>query len=200
MGSDGPSHVRVRNDEPEHDGQAENDEGLGIRVSAPGVEVDHERGEHERRRRQHPVQGVELPLAGEVRRKERQHEETCIPRQPNWLLVGEAGSEACDLDRDGCGHGEDERLEPAAELTRRLVVTAQNELLPQPAAVLARELPGKTVEVPEPLHGDQERLVRCQAGRVQLGDLVAKMILELVDVVTVDARSVGDVGPPLCDL
>ena len=143
---------------------------------------------------------VELPLASEVRGKERQHEETGVPRQPGRLLVGEAGSEACDLDRDGRGHGEDERLEPAARRARRLVVIAQDELLPQPAAVLACELPGQAVEVPQPFHGDQERLVGREAGRVQLGDLVAKMILELVDVVAVHARSVGDVGAPLCNL
>ncbi len=144
--------------------------------------------------------GVELPSASEVRGEKRQHEQTGVPRQPGRLLVGEAGSEACDLDRDGRSHGEDERLEPAAGRARRLVVTAQDELLPQSAAVLACELPGQGVEVPHPLHGDQERLVGCEAGRVQLGDLVAKMILQLVDVVAVDARGVRDVGPPLCDL
>ena len=115
-------------------------------------------------------------------------------------VVGEAGSEACDLDRDGRGHGEDERLEPAAGRARRLVLTAQDELLPQSAAVLACELPGQVVEVAHPFHGDQERLVGCEADRVQLGDLVAKMILQLVDVVAVDARGVCDVRPPLCDL
>ena len=186
--------------EPERNGQAEDDEGLGIRVLTPRVEVDHERGEHERHRRQHPLPDVELPSAGEVRREERQHEQTRVPRQPGRLLVGEAGGETCDLDRDGRGHSEDKRLEPAAGCARRLVVTAQDQLLPQSAAVLACELPGKRVEVPHPLHGDQERLIGCEAGRVQLGDLVAKMILQLIDVVAVDARGVGDVRPPFCDL
>ena len=92
--------------------------------------------------------GVELPLASEVRGKERQHEQTGVPRQPGRLLVGEAGSEACDLDRDGRGHGEDERLEPAAGRARRLVVTAQDELFPESAAVLACELSGQAVDVP----------------------------------------------------
>ena len=144
--------------------------------------------------------GVELPLAGEVRGKKRQHEETGVPRQPGWLLVGEAGSEACDLDRDGRGHGECERREPAAGHARRLVVTAPEKLLPEPATVLACELSGQAVDVPQPFHGDQEPLVRCEAGRVQLGDLVTKMILQLVDVAAVDARCAFDVGPPLCDL
>ena len=177
------------------------DEDLGVRVRTPRVEVDHERSEHERCRHQHPLPDVELPLAGEVRGKKRQHDQADVPRQPGRLLVvGEAGSEACDLDRDGRGHGEGERHEPAAGGARRLVLTAQHELFPEPAAVLACELPGQVVQVAHPFHGHQERLVGREADRVQLGDLVAKMILQLVDVVAVDARSVGDVGPPFCDL
>ena len=66
--------------------------------------------------------------------------------------------------------------------------------------MLACELPGQVVQVAHPFHGDQERLVGREADRVQLGDLVAKMILQLVDVVAVDARSIGDVVTPLCDL
>ena len=66
--------------------------------------------------------------------------------------------------------------------------------------MLACELPGQGVEVPHPLHGNEERLVGCEAGRVQLGDLVAKMSLELVDVAAVDGRGLRDVGPPLGDL
>ena len=107
--SDRAAHVRVGDREPEHDGQMERDENLGVRVRIPRVEVDHERSEHERRRRQHPAPGVELPSAGEVRGEKRQHEQTGVPRQPGRLLVGEAGREACDLDRDGRGQGEDER-------------------------------------------------------------------------------------------
>jgi hypothetical protein len=66
--------------------------------------------------------------------------------------------------------------------------------------VLECELSGQGVEVPHPLHGDQERLIGREAGRVQIGDLVAKMILQLIDVVAVDARGGCDVGPPFCDL
>jgi hypothetical protein len=66
--------------------------------------------------------------------------------------------------------------------------------------VLACKLSGQGVEVPHPFHGNQERLIDGEAGRVQLGDLVAKMILQLIDVVAVDARGVCEVGPPLGDL
>ena len=144
--------------------------------------------------------GVELPPAREVRSEERQHEQSGVPRQPGWLLVGEAGREACHLDGDGRGHGEDERLEPAAQRASRLLVTAHEKLFPESAAVLACELSGQGVDVAESFHGDQESLIGCEAGRVQLGDLVTKMILQLIDVVAVDARGACDVGTPLCDL
>ena len=168
---------------------------------APRVEVDHERSEHERCREQRPLPGGELPLTGEVGGKKRQHDQTRVPRQPGWLVVvGEPGSESCDLDRDRRSHREGERLEPGAGRARRLVVIASEELFPESAAVLARELSGQVVDVPQPLHGDQEPLIRREAGRVQLGDLVTKMVLQLIDVVAVDARRSSDVGPPLCDL
>jgi hypothetical protein len=132
----------------------ERDEDLGVRVRIPRVEVDYERSEHERRRRQHQLPGVEVPSAGEVPGKERQHEQAGVPRQPCWFFVREAGSEACNLDRERRSRGEDERLEPADRRMRVLVVTAQDELFPQPAAVLARELPGEVVDIPHPLHCD----------------------------------------------
>ncbi len=195
-----PAHVREGDDEPQHDGQMERDEHLGVRIRFPRIEVDDERRERERRRRQHPAARVELPSAREVPGEERQHEETEVPEEPVRLLVGEVRGEACDLNRDGRSQAEQERLEPAAGGARRLVATAQDELLPEPPAVLARELPGQAVEVAHPLHGDEERLVVCEAGLVQLGDLVPEVILQLVDVVPVDARGVGDVRPPLRDL
>ncbi len=66
--------------------------------------------------------------------------------------------------------------------------------------MLACELSGQAVDVPEPFHGDQESLIGREACRVQLCDLLAKMILQLIDVVAVDARGTCDVGPPFCDL
>ena len=114
--------------------------------------------------------------------------------------MGKLSSEACDLDRDGRSQCEDECLETSAGRARRLVLITQDELLPQSAAVLAGELPRQSVEVPHPLHGNEKRLIACQAGRVQLGDLVAKVSLQLVEVAAVDGRGLRDVGPPLGDL
>ena len=66
--------------------------------------------------------------------------------------------------------------------------------------MLSRVLPRQDVEVAHPLHSNEERLVLRQAGLVQIGDLLAKMILELVDVAAVDAGALADVLAPLCDL
>ena len=176
----------------------ERDELLGIRVRPVGIDVHEERGERERRCGQSPSTCVELSLAGEVRDQERQHEQTRVPQQPR--LVGRfACGQPCDLDRDGSAHGEGERLDPGAGRARRLVVAVAEELLPQPAAVLACVLPGQAVDVAQPLHGDQEPLVGREAGRAQLCDLVAKVVLELVDVRAVDPGCVDHVGPPLGD-
>ena len=163
------------------------------------IEVDDERSEHERHRGQRPLPRVELPSVGEVRGQERQHEQTDVAHEPRRLLFGDVGGEPGHLDCDRRTDGEGERLDHAARGQRRLVVASQ-QLFPQSAAVLACELAGKGVEVAHPLYGDQERLVVREAGGVQVDDLLAKVILELVDVVAVDARGVRHVGPPLGDL
>ena len=90
-------------------GRLEGDEDLGVGVRIPRVDVDHERRERERRRGQHPSAEVDLPSVSEVGGEERQHEQAEVPREPARFLVGEAGSEARDLDRDGGGCGEGER-------------------------------------------------------------------------------------------
>ena len=179
------AHVRVRDDEPQHDGQVNRGQHLGVRVRIPRIEVHEERGERERRGRERPAAQVELPPAREVAGEERQHEETEVPREPRRLLVGEVRGEAGDLERDGRAEAEQERLEPAAHRAHRLVAAAQDELLPEPPAVLARELAGERVEVAHPLHGDEERLVVREASLVQLRDLAAEVVLELVDVAAV---------------
>ena len=172
---------------------------LGVRVRVVRIDVDHERGEHERRGRQHPASSIELTPSGEVHSEERQHEQGHVPREPGRLVVREAGSEACELDHDSRGDREDQRLDPAAG-SRRSILAGSEKLFPQPVAVLACELPRHGVQVAHPFHGDQERLVLREPGRVQLCDLVAKMVLQLVDVVAVDRRGVCDVRPPLGDL
>ncbi len=115
------------------------------------------------------------------------------------MLVGKARNEAGGLDHDSRCGGEEEGLEPAAR-HRQSLLGGPEQLLPQPVAVLACELPRDGVHVAYAFHGDQERLVVCETGGAQLGDLVAKVVLELVDVMAVERRSMGDVRPPLGDL
>ena len=81
---------------------------------APGVEVDHERSEDERHRHENPLPGFELPPAGEVRGEKRQHEQTEVPHEPGRRVIEASGGQARNLDDDGCGDGEGERLDQAA--------------------------------------------------------------------------------------
>ena len=66
--------------------------------------------------------------------------------------------------------------------------------------MLAGELAGDLVEAAHPLHGDQERLVAGQARVLQVGDLVAQVILQLVDVDRADRLMPLDVAAPAPDL
>src|SRR6185312_14891937 len=104
--------------------------------------------------------------------------------------------QARDLDRDGRSDREDERVDPALAEERSLLVRLE-ELFPEPAAVLARELTGNAVELTHPLHGDEECLIGREPGRAQLVDLVAEVVLELGDVVAVDGRGLRNMGAPL---
>ena len=175
------------------------DEDLRVRVGVKRVNVDYDRSDDERRCGERPPARVEPAPVGEIRGEERQHDEADVAREPVRLLLGEAGGEPGDLDRDGRRDGERERLENASRCERRRVVVTQ-ELLPQTTAVLARELTRELVQVAHPLHADQERLVVGETGRVQVSDLLAKVILELVDIVAVRARRPRHVSAPLRNL
>src|SRR5687768_7493008 len=113
---------------------------LGARVDVPRIAVDHERAEGERRCSQQPPAHVELSPTREVAGEERQDEQAQVAEEPIRLFVGEVGRKARDLDRQGGRRTEEERLEPATGRAGRLVVGADQELLPQPTAVLPREL------------------------------------------------------------
>ena len=74
--------------------------------------------------------GAELPSTGEVPGKERQHEQTEVPREPGRFLVGEVRSDASNLDRHGRSRSKGEGPEPPARRAGRLVVTAREKLFP----------------------------------------------------------------------
>ena len=108
------------------------------------IEVDDERREHERHRRQHPSARVEL--AAGARSTPARNGSTKRPRfRANQVgsSSGKPAARRATWSATAAARREDERLEPAAGVARRLVVAAQHELLPEPAAVLARELPGQ---------------------------------------------------------
>ena len=73
------------------------------------------------------------------------------------------------------------------------------EVLPQPLAVLAGEFRSDCVDAPEAFHADQEGFVVIEAGGEQVGDLLAQVTLEFVDVVDLDRGAASDRCPPFAD-
>ena len=71
-------------------------------------------------------------------------------------------------------------------LTRTGVGCDDRELLPQPITVLARELGREPVDLAESLDGDEERFVIGETRRLEVGDLLAQMPLELVGISGID--------------
>ncbi len=177
----------------------ERDESLRAGFLAVGVEVDDERGQRERRQRDERSPEPECPPPREIPGEERQDEEGCVPDRPGRLGRRDLREQPGDLDGDGRGTAEQERVDPATSAASRGHGLRGEELLPEPAAVLPGELPRQRVDVPEPLDADQEALVRGEPRRLELRDLLPEMILELVDVPPLDRGRGGDVRAPLLD-
>jgi len=153
------------------------------------------------------------PQPEEVRREHREHEKPEVavepgrPRLPAGAARVAAG-DACQLDadrRDGREHQHrDERTAAArgvaATVTDPVAGADQDQLLPQPVAMLARELGGHQIHRAEPLHRDEEGLLLAEPGQLELGHLFAQMPLELVDIRRIDRAIAGHRGAPLGDL
>ncbi len=138
-------------------------------------------------------------LPREVRGQERQDEQADVAHQRCAVVdPGDAG-----LDRDArpdreCEH--DRELAPPRRAGVVGVLRNEDELLPQPVGVLAGELAGDGVEVAEALDRDEEGLLVIEAGRVPVGDLLAQVVLELVDVGRGDRLATLHVSAPPVDL
>ena len=165
-----------------------------------GVYVDHHRGDHEWHGHHQRLAQGESPSPGEVAGQEGQHEQARISQQPRCLFGREPGRHTCDLDRGGRRDGEHECLQPPTVGLLLLTAVGNDELSPQPGAVLAGELAGQLVDCPHPLHRHQERLVGREADLRQISDLSAEMVLQLLQVAAIDRRALFDEGTPLLDL
>ncbi len=99
--------------EPQDHGEMGGDEQLGRGALPVRVEIDHEGGGHKRGGAQEGLPQGEFSSAREVAGEEGHHEQAGVAHQPPWLLAREPRGQACDLDRDGRGDGERQRLGPA---------------------------------------------------------------------------------------
>ena len=103
----------------------------------------------------------------------------------------------------GRGHREAEarRWHPfAPRVVGRRIPRDDDELLPKPVRVLARELPRERVEAAHALHRDQERFIRGKPCVDQGCHLLAQMVFQLRDIDRVDRLPPAEVVPPLVEL
>ena len=149
------------------------------------------------------VRAVERSLPREVARQEGQDEEPDVAGVETGVLV-EVHSEECGhLDghrRRGREAECDDGVRSRSGLRLAAVGGGHHELLPEAVRVLARELPGKGVEVAHALHRDQERLIGGEPRVDQHRDLLAQVVLQLRDVDGMDRLPASEVVPPLVDL
>ena len=99
------------------------------------------------------------------------------------------------------GEGEDDgQLAPGRRAGVVGALRNQDELLPQPVGVFAGKLAGDGVEVAEALDRDEESLLIIEAGRLPVGDLLAQVVLELVNVGGGDRLAPLNISAPPVDL
>lgn len=111
--------------------------------------------------------------------------------------------ESWDLHRQGSPEGQRQhhpQLTGIGSSAARRGRGGQDQLLPQPVGVLAGELSRHLVEVPHPLDAYEERLVLVQAVLLEFGDLVSKVVFELVHVSGADDLVRLDEAAPPPDL
>ena len=168
-----------------------------VRGERVDVEDDRQGGERDEQCRRH--RPGEAPLPREVRGQEGEDEQAQVAHQGRAVVdPGRAG-----LDRHARPDGECEDDGQLAPRRRAGVVGAvryQDELLPQPVGVLAGKFARDGVEVAQALDGDEEGLLVVEAGRLPVGDLLAQVVLQLVDVGGGDRLAPLNVSAPPVDL
>src|SRR5687768_17404769 len=168
-----------------------------------GIDVCEYRARYEPRRQPALSGRSRSALPDEEGREEREDEEADIPRVESFVAVQREPEELRDLEGDRCQHRQpecDKGFAPGRPACLARIVGAHDELLPEPFRVLARELPRQRVEVAEALDRDQEGLVFAEIRSEERRDLLAQMVLQLLDVDWVDRLAVAQEAPPLSDL
>ena len=146
------------------------------------------------------------PLPGEVAREQRQHEEGRVAGVEHIGLVVDderLTEQRGQLDGDARCHSEAQDHEPL-DAPRRVriawVIGCDDQLLPQPLGVLARELARHRVEAAHPLDRHKERFVVGQPGLNERRHLIAQVRFQFLDVGAVDGLAAAQERPPLRDL
>ncbi len=159
------ARVRAGDHEPQHDGQVQrrpaprwpSSPPYGYRLTTPATSA-------------HGTAVIRPCRRGRRRRRASQPARNGTTSRPTFRRTNgarrrEARGEAGDLDR----HGRRPANASASATSRPAPVgrprRPSDELLPEPSAVLAGELPGHRVEAPRALHRDQERLRRPRGRR-----------------------------------
>ena len=152
------------------------------------IQVDDERCKHEWRCRQDP--SARVPSGGGVRSR-RPGTATRTDRgfsRTRSAMIGESGGEPSDLNH-GCGGERRTRwLRPIRSRPGDSVLGRSAPVASTAGRCAHERTRARRVDLAHPLHGDEKRFVVGQPDRVELGDLIAKVVLELVDVVAVDGR------------
>ncbi len=172
----------------------------------PWVGVGEHRPSHERERQPQGADSVQPPLPHEVDGEQREDKQRGVPEVEQRQLgirveVHTEQLRQLDRHRGGDGKAQDDECLGACSV-RRVVrcVGGDDQLLPQPLGVLAREFSGERVEAAHALDRDEEGFVRRKTGVREGGQLVAEVAFELGHVGTVDGLPATQVHPPLRDL
>ena len=197
--------VRDANYQPERDRQVQRRKCLGVAARGEWIDV----GEYTRRDERHgqPADsaGVKPPLPDEIAGQEGQHEETQIAgvEVEAGVLVQSDPEERRHLDDQGRRHRKTEDDDSIRSSPRSWVPGIRrdnDELLPEAVRVLARELPGESVQVAHALHRHQERFIGVEPRVDQAPYLLAQMVFQLRYVDGVDRLPAAEVAPPSVDL
>jgi hypothetical protein len=174
-----------------------------LRVLRQGVRVDDDGAEREQAEQDADAGGTDAAPIREVRRQRHQREEADVEGVEPLVVAEVDAEERRHLDADRGGHRachHDQQVATGPVRCRRVRATGQHKLLPQSFGVHAGELVGQVVEVAHALHGDQERLVRPQAGLAEVGHRAPKVIFQLVDVGVAYGAAAQHVRAPRGDL
>lgn len=199
VGTPTPSGVRHPSQQPQDHRGVQDGEQLGGTAGGEGVDVDHDRqhGEGDQQHRRHARREPAGPH--KVAGKEREDQQAEVARL--GCAVVEPGHSG--LDRNPGPDGERQDHGQLAPRWRAGVVGLfrdEHELLPQPVGVLAGKLARDGVEVAQAFDGHEEGLLVIEPGRLAVGDLLAEVVLQLVDVGGGDRLAALDVPAPLLDL